>query len=363
MKELQFRPNGAEYITAQIAAGIANGTRTATITGHWTMEQAVRIPGDFTLILDGCHLQMAEDSFDNLFVNAHHDTDLGRTVDGTDRNIRILGKNGAILDGGKYNGLSEQNHLQDGRPPIWKNNLILFTNVEGFEISGIHCRNQRWWAMNFIYCGGGHLHHLDFCACDIGIDRSGQVYHGLKHNRYKEILVKNADGIDIRQGCHDIVIENITGFTEDDSVALTGLDWVMERHFAVAEMCSDICWITVKNVATAAFCTNVRMLNQGGIKLHDITVDGVEDTSADSPHMERGLYGVRIGDVGLYGARHATADETYNITIRNVRSRGRMAAVGLAGAMRDVCIENITAFDGAAVMEDNRACINPEKTL
>ena len=29
----------------------------------------------------------------------------------------------------------------------------------------------------------------------------------------------NADGIDIRRGCRDIVIENITGFTEDDTVA------------------------------------------------------------------------------------------------------------------------------------------------
>ncbi len=354
MSEKQFQSGGAAYIAAQIAAGVENNTRTATITGNWTMERAVRIPGDFTLMLDGCHLQMAEDSFDNLFVNVHHDTDIGRTIAGTDRNIRIVGKNGAVLDGGVYNGLSEQNHMKDGRPPIWKNNLILFTNVDGFEISGIHCRNQRWWALNFVYCGNGHLHNLDFCACDIGIDRSGQVYHGLKHSRYKEILVKNADGIDIRQGCHDIVIENITGFTEDDSVAITGLDWVMERHFAVAEKCSDICRITVKNVATSALCANVRMLNQGGIKLHDVLVENVMDTSLDSPHMERGGYGVRIGDKGLYGARHATADETYHITIRNVRSRGKDGAVGLAGAMRDVCIENITAFDGAVVMEDLR---------
>jgi hypothetical protein len=110
----------------------------------------------------------------------------------------------------------------------------------------------------------------------------------------------------------------------------------------------------VRNVSTAALCTNVRLLNQGGIKLYDVMVDGVEDTSLDSPHMDRGLYGVRIGDRGLYGARHATADETYNITIRNVRSRGRTAAVGLAGAMRDVRIENITAFDGAKELEDLR---------
>lgn len=354
MNEQQFVRGGAAHIRAQIDRAVAAGQRCTVITGNWEMEAAVRIPGDFTLILDGCHLKMGEGVYDNVFVNAHHGTPEGRTTAGTDRNIRILGKNGAVLDGGVYNGLSEQNHLKNGLPPIWKNNLILFTNVEGFEISGLHCRNQRWWAMNFVYCSHGVLKDLDFCACDVGIDREGNRYHGLSHRRYKEILVKNADGIDIRQGCHDILIENITGFTEDDSVAITGLNWLLEQEFAVAGACSDIRDITVRNVATAAFCTNVRMLNQGGIKLHHILVDGVEDTSASSPHLDRGGYGVRIGDVGLYGSRHATAEETHHITIRNVRSRGMNGAVGLAGSMSCVELEHIEAFDGARPLEDLR---------
>ncbi len=354
MSEIIFSPNGSEYITEAIRTAMANGETSAVITGCLEISSAVRLPSGFTLVLDGCHLKMADGVYDNMFVNAHHDTEIGRTAAGTDRNIAIIGKNGAVLDSGTYNGLSEKNSLRDGLPPIWKNNLILFTNVDGFEMSGFSCRNQRWWAMNFLFCANGKLHDLDFAACDIGVDGDGNVYHGLKRNRYSEVLVKNADGIDLRTGCHDIVIENITGFTEDDSIALTGLSGRLEQTFRVDGLSTDICRISIRNVATAAFCTNVRLLNQSGIRLYDILIDGVYDTSADSPYMDRGIFCVRVGDTRLYGTRHATKKETYNITIRNLRSRAASAAVALAGDMDNLILENIECFDGTVPLADNR---------
>ena len=354
MSEKTFFRNGTQHITNAITTAIANGERTATVTGNWEIDAAIRIPSAFTLVLDGCHLKMADGSFANMFVNEHHDTQVGKTTDGTDRNITIIGKNGAVLDGGVYNGLSEKTAGKDGLPPIWKNNLILFTNVDTFEIAGIACHNQRWWALNFVYCCNGRLHDIDFKACDIGIDEHGNAYHGLQRDKYAEILVKNADGIDLRQGCHDITIENITGFTEDDSIALTGLDGRVERAFAVERLSKDICNITIKNIATAAFCTNVRLLNQGGIRLHDILIDGVYDTSEDCPYMDRGIYTVRIGDTHLYGERHATKEETFNITVKHIRSHGAVAAVGLAGNMQNVLVEDVECLDGTLRLEDKR---------
>ena len=95
-------------------------------------------------------------------------------------------------------------------------------------------------------------------------------------------------------------------------------------------------------------------MNQGDVKLHDILIDGVTDTSEGCPYMDRGIYGVRIGDPHMYGSRHATADETYNITVRNVRSRAEIAAIGLAGEIRNLTVENISCFDGAAALQDLR---------
>jgi hypothetical protein len=346
--------NGTEHISNLILEALNNGSDSATVTGDWEIDSAVLLPSNFTLVLDGCHLTMADNCYSNMFVNEHHSTEIGKTVDGTDRNIKIIGKNGAVLDGGNYNGLSESTQKKNGLPPIWKNNLILFTNVDGIEISGIFCRNQRWWALNFIYCANGYLHDIDFKACDVYIDENGIEHHGLILENYVGILVKNADGIDLRQGCHNFTIENVTGFTEDDSIALTALNGSLERTFTVEGLSPDICNVTIKNVSTAAYCSNVRLLNQGDIKLHDILIDGITDTSKESPHLERGNYAIRIGDTRLYGTRHATKDETYNITIRNVRSRAGVAAIGLKGEIGNLVIENVEVFDGTTEFEDKR---------
>ena len=200
MNDITFEKNGSEIIKTLIEDSVNDGSRTATVTGSYEIESAVRIPPDFTLILENCHLKMASGVYDNMFVNEHHGTDIGRTVAGRDKNISILGCGEAILDGGEYNGLSERTQLTNGLPAIYKNNLLLFTNVENFKISGISCKNQRWWALNFIYCAHGYIGNIDFEACDIGIDKDGNAYHGLRRGYYSEILVKNADGIDLREG-------------------------------------------------------------------------------------------------------------------------------------------------------------------
>ncbi|MBE6676587.1 MAG: hypothetical protein E7594_07090 [Ruminococcaceae bacterium] len=352
MKQL-FQKHGSEHIISLIRAATENGSRTATVSGAWEIDTAICLPSDFTLILQDCHLRMADGCFSNMFVNEHHGTKLGRTPNGTDHNIAVIGKGRAILDGGEYNGLSESTQMRDGMPPIWKNNLLLFTNVDGFRIENLSCRNQRWWALNFLYCAHGYIGNIDFCANDVWTDTCGNSHHGLRRDRYAEVLVKNADGIDLRQGCHDIVIEHITGFTEDDSIALTGLHGALEQAFAVDGLPRDICRVHIRNVRTAAFCTNVRLLNQGGIKLHDIEIDGVYDMSADCPHMDRGLYAVRIGDVRLYGSRHATPDESYNIAVRNVRGGGDYT-IALAGSIRNLTTENVECFGGAQLLLDQR---------
>ncbi|MBQ9806434.1 MAG: hypothetical protein IJW49_08030 [Clostridia bacterium] len=351
---MTFAKNGSEYITSLIADAVKNGSRTTTVTGAHEIEWAIRIPSDFTLILEDCHLRMADGVYSNLFVNEHHGTELGRTEAGTDRNIAIIGKGRAILDGGNYNGLSEKTSEQNGLPHISKNNLLLFTNVDGFTIRDISCVNQRWWALNFIYCRNGYLGNLDFCSSDLAIDENGNEYHGLKRDQYADVVVKNSDGIDLRQGCHHITIKNITGFTEDDTIALTNLNGAMEQMYSVSGLPSDIAYVSIKNVRASAYCSMIRLLNQGPRKLHDISIEDVYDTSRECPHLDRGRYCVRVGDANhLYGERHSTAEETYNISIKNIAGRGQ-AVLHLAGAIGTLTIENAVAMDGVPLAEDYR---------
>lgn len=349
-----FEKGGSEYISALILEGVKNGTRFATVSGNYEIDKPIRIPSDFTLILDSCHLRLADGVFSNIFLNEHFDTEIGKTTAGTDKNIKIIGRGKAILDGGNYNGLSEKTQMKDRFPPVWNNNLILFSNVDGFEIRHLYACEQRWWAFCFVYCSHGRISNVEFCANDRGIDEDGNIYRGLKRDKYKEACVKNADGIDLRVGCHDIIIENISGFTEDDTVALTALSWYLEKLVKVEGLPTDICNVEIRNVASSAYCSNVRILNQGEHKIHDIYIEGVYDTSENSPHMDRGGCGVRIGDsTHLYGTSASTADETYNITVRSVRSRA-VHSMALHGVIGNLVIEDVESFDGGGEMEDLR---------
>ena len=344
MKE--FLKGGSEYIKSLIKKSVVDGSYTATVTGNYEIETVVKIPSEFTLVLDGCHLKMADGVFSNMFTNENHKTG--------DKNIKILGKNGATLDGGNYNGLSEKTQNTGDFPDIWNNNLIILVNVDGFEESGFSCINQRWWALNHYFCRNGKITDIYFCSDDSAIDENGNLYHGLIRKRYKETVVKNSDGIDLRQGCHDIVIENITGFTEDDTVALTNLNGRGEKHFGVDGLCKDIYNITIKNIRASAFCSIIRLLNQGGTRLHDIVIEDVYDTSETCPHLDVGGLGVRIGDSKhMYGTRHSTPDETYNITVKNVYSRAT-ASLSLAGSVANLVYENITAAEGTVPVLDER---------
>ena len=344
--ETVFHQSGAAYITGLIRDAVARGVGTVTVNGNYEIEEAVLIPSGITLILENCHLRMKDGTFDNMFRNQGARDDGTGTREMRDYDIHIIGRGRAILDGGEYNGLSETVAKEPGRPLMTVNNVIHFSNVERFSVEGLHIRNMRWWALCFHYCAKGILRDLDFLADCTRITEDGTRVEGLLKEKYAQTYVKNADGIDLRVGCHDFLIENITGFTEDDTVALTALPMGrIAKCFGVKGESPDIRNVMIRNVCSASFCANVRLLNQGGAKLYNILIDGVFDTSADSPCLDRGGTGVRIGDLHLYGDRHSTKDETFNITVRNVYSRAQRA-MRICGQMTNCTFENICGFDG-----------------
>ena len=360
-----FIHGGAAILNEKIAAAAADPSswRTVTVNGNYEIEDTILIPSGFTLILEDCCLRMAPGTFCNMFRNAG----AGDPAAGADREIRILGRGRAILDGGEYNGLSERNSGRDGMPHISVNNLILFANVEDFRLEGLRLRNQRWWAIDLLWCRRGTIRDLDFLADDRHVEPDGTLVRGLSHQNggYSRCHIFNADGIDLRCGCRDILIDHVTGFTQDDTIALTGLRGGLESRWRPGGPegeCDDICNITIRNVNCEAFCANIRLLNQGGVKLYNILIDGMIDSSKNSPHLDRGIYGVRIGDNHLYGERHSTFEETFNITVRNVLSRADVA-LGLAGSIDGLFVENIRGFDGCGKLLRNEAQLRNEKIL
>ena len=351
----EFKKGGSAYISEKIREAIANESRTATITGFWDIDSPVKLPSDICIVLENCHLRVATGVYSNIFQSENFNTEGGNTLAGACKNITVKGKGFAILDGNEeYNGLSERTQNKNGLPPIWYNNLLNFGNVDGFYVSGLQVRNQGWWALSFWGCRNGYIGNIDFCANDTRIDEEGKIHRGLIASKYEQTLVKNADGIDIRCGCNNILIENITGFNEDDTVALTALWGKHEAAFGCPELPHDISNITIKNVRAASYCSIIRLLNQGGTKLHDITIDGVVDMSDSSPHLDHGVNTIKIGDLHPYGGnRHSTDDETYNITIKNIYACGTNA-LKLTGGMKNLVIQGVECKPGTKMFQDDR---------
>ena len=334
---MEFIKGGAEIIQKKIDA--ADGS--VIITGNYEIEKTVFIPSNFHLVLEDCHLIMADGTFCNMFKNAGFEKKL------VDTNIVIEGRGNAILDGGNHNGLYERDSMKNGNPSIYVNNLLHFANVKDFKVTGLHARNQRYWAFCFTGCSKGYIGNIDFLGDAVWIDEDGGEHFGLiREVGHAKARRQNADGIDIRRGCHDIIIENITGFTEDDTVAITSLPVTKggPTDFLHPDASSDIYNIIVRNVVASAFCSIVRLLCQGGGKLYNVIVDGVIDSSKDSPYMDIGSYAVRLGDVYEYRTPQPSADEMYNITVRNVIGRSEVA-VDVAQIKGHVSVENVQGYD------------------
>jgi hypothetical protein len=89
---------------------------------------------------------------------------------------------------------------------------------------------------------------------DLAFDSSG-----FKMIDGKRETILNQDGIDLRLGCHDILIENISGQTDDDLIALTAIP----RAGKTAVPADDIRHVIVRNIK--GYCRGghhiVRLLN------------------------------------------------------------------------------------------------------
>ena len=309
-----FGASDSETIQNAIAAAVAGGCRRVEIPRYnlrtqstvWIIGAAIRLPSDFSLILDNCHMVQQTGVYDHMFMNENAWQPEKRTLEQEQHDIRILGVGNVILSGGEHNGLLEKTALRYGLPPVWKNTMFYWENVRGLRVENLYIERQRWWAMTHLYCRDVQLRNLEFYAAP---------------------HVPNMDSIDLRVGCSDFFLENITGRTGDDTIALTALSGRHERACAVPGKESHIHNVRIRNVLADPFMhLLVRLLNQDGNQIYDIDLDTVYDTSHPNT-KRRPAVTVGIGGPGdVYTSiRRAQPGETRGIHARNLTSRGSMA--------------------------------------
>lgn len=290
----------------------------ATGKSVYVIDEALVVRSHSRILVDSCTIRLADGVYSNIFTTpgAWDEAAPPRTVD-----VILEGRGSATLDGGSPNGLTERTAGRDGLPPVRRNTLVLFRNLDAFRVSGLHILNPRYWGMTFYYAAHGEITDIRFTAAN---------------------NVPNQDGIDLRIGCHDIAIRDITGSTGDDSVALTALRCRGDLAFAVPGESMDVYAVTIEHIHTEVTGGHgiVRLLCHDGVKMHDITVRDVYDRLIDT-RRTRCQAAVRIGDVNYWAERPAKAEEMYGITVDGVTTNAPVAVKQAADYPR-LTVENVT---------------------
>ena len=333
----------SDRIGAAIAKAVETGERSVEIprmnakSGQpiWLIDRAILLPSDFTLVLRDCLVRLAPGTRDNLIRNAG----TGKEPMEANANIRILGVGNAVLSGG-----TEAHFDPPGDKSGWRTIGVLLCGVQHFTIEGLTLEETQAWAVSVENgCAYGRIENLIF----------------KNTNKYP-----NQDGVDIRKGCHDIQIENITGETGDDTVALTGLRndkakanpsvRTMQIGGNAPRPDDDIYNITIRNVRAKVAGGHhiVRLLNQDGIKLYNIFISGVMDASG--PNDPRVQAGVKIGDVRYWSMSPCQPGDTYNVFVDNVLTRGK-TGVKIQGPLKNAVLRNIVGYGGCTNLVERTA--------
>ncbi|MBX3180036.1 MAG: hypothetical protein KF886_22020 [Candidatus Hydrogenedentes bacterium] len=350
------RINKAIAVAAQTGARVVVPRRNLAADGArdvWLLDTAILVQSGTILDLENCHLKLSDQARDNFIRSAN--CGLGITEIKPLENIHIRGVGRVVLEGAdrpratgdSAKTLGERTFGTDagkaGESPTgdWRNIGILLAHVENFSIQNLHMKDPHGWAISLERCAYGSLRDLDFSAAEFK----------LIDGERKTIL--NQDGIDLRQGCHDITIENITGHSGDDLIALTnilGKDPVAgstESMMVTAaknrgDGLDDIRNVFIRNVRghTSGGHHIVRLLNAGGLKIHDVLIDGLIDTSTGQPAKA----GIKIGDANPVWGGVTPLGDTYRIMINNVISRAQHTIL-IGGSLSESVISNVVKYE------------------
>lgn len=335
LRAVDFLPGRtpSEAIEAAIASARDPGSATAIVldTQDWLIDEAVLLPSNVELVIDGCTLKLADGVFDNIIRVAGIEPDAANpngvcaAVEPTE-DFRITGRNGAVIEGADnpYKAANPKTGVVEewtGDYFGWRTVGILLSRASRYEISGFTMRKTHCWAISQEQCSHGHLHDIVF-----------------------NTEVKNGDGIDFRNGCSFCLVDAISGTTSDDTVACTALNggYITPESKYIYPMqpmgldatgdAADIHDIVIRNIRTGGRHHGVICLATAP-SVYNIVIENVLEEAVSSREACVKIY------TG-YGSGYRNGN-LRNISVTNVVSRGARFAVMVKAAVKDVQFSDI----------------------
>ena len=305
----------------------------------WKIDKAILLPSEITVILDNCTIQLSDKCRDNMFRSAN--VGIGIAHPDSLKNIHIVGIGKVRLKGAdnpratgdayrtliQGNGKGRVSYGSDAEKEgekqrsDWRNNMIQIAYVDGFSIKNVTIENSHAWAMCFERTKNAEISAIRFHNPEV-IDVNG-----------KKVNAYNKDGIDLRHGCKYFKIDDISGITGDDFIALSGLD--VEPYYHLngdinSYQVTSTRWNGKEDDTEQIFITNCQA-NYAGIairasdnaSIHHVYIDGFSVTNRhDSPPPYMGSpYTLYIGGRG-YG-KISSAGKINNIYAVNLKGDGK----------------------------------------
>jgi len=310
-------------------------------TKNWLIDEAILVPKNTTVIVDGVTIKQKDRVFDNIFrsanfvLNEEDPNGFPQEIIPLSR-IKIIGKNGAKLEGPNVNATMFHPTQKNEQELVgdywgWRSLQICLSRVNEFEVGGFRFEKQRGWTISMDRCENGYLHDLVFNS-----------------------TVKNGDGINVRLGCRNVLIENISGTTSDDLIAINSMtvgtfypsnqyvypmipsDYLIDQGEDIRER--DICNIVVDSVvsATQLYSHAVALLSRHGHKIYNVYLNNIVD--GNPPFLSERL--AIVGTYKGYGSGYRAGD-MHTIRINNVVSNSAEKAIVFNDVVADVWINKV----------------------
>lgn len=357
----------ADMIQAALDAASLNGKAVIipkynerTNRAIWDIDKAIKLHNESTLILQNAHLRLADGAACNMFTNKNARTECALKDEGKQNNIHIMGIGKAVLDGGIHNQMYEDNGItrkvmKKTTHHITENCMMYFQNVENIVIENLTIKNSRYWGIYFIYSSFGRVSNIHFES---------------------DSNVPNQDGVDLGKGCHNFIIEKITGCVGDNIIAInvTGHDIYGPKTDDIRK--GDVHNVIIRDLLIYGVggCSLIRLLNHDGYRIYNIRIDNVieiSDCSEDDAALAQnpdltiktddegnilprrtiipGEIGYRtesaiiIGESYWYEKTPAKPGDTFGISVSNIMTRARFA-VAINNTLMDSSFNNIRIF-------------------
>ncbi|MBF6627203.1 MAG: hypothetical protein ITG04_01675 [Proteiniphilum sp.] len=347
----QFEGNDTQRI--QLAINEAAGTTGKVVipahnsngSGVWLLDSAVLLPSNITVILDNCTVQLSDKSRDNMFRSDN--VGIGITDPKWNQNIKIVGVGSVVLKGAinpratgdafrtltqdpektRAEGIFRISYGSDAgvkdtkQKGDWRNIMILMAYVNGFELSNVKVENSHSWGISFERVSNAVIENI-------------RIYNPEVINTgKKEVKVFNKDGINLRHGCKNFKISNVSGINGDDLIALSSLDVEPNYHsngdinsYQVTTtqwrgLMDDTEYIIISNCSTNYTGVAIRASDDAGI--HHVYINGV--ITAERPDIPAPYggspYTLLVGGKG-YGKK-SEPNKIHNIFATNLIGDGK----------------------------------------